>query len=170
MTDFVDEFNSRHSSGFDLNGNPGGDFFTYTASSPSSSFEVDSNLQDDITLIAAALSATSGVGDAENLTGTSTYDGLIDLDTDSLISGVYTPSQYITLMYSQVARDTANAKNDFELYETRMDDMFELRSSISGVDLDEEAARLMEFQASYEASARVLSVTNQLIQEIMNVV
>ena len=51
-----------------------------------------------------------------------------------------------------------------------MDDMFELRSSISGVDLDEEAARLMEFQSSYEASARVLSVTNQLIQEIMNVV
>ena len=51
-----------------------------------------------------------------------------------------------------------------------MDDMFELRNSISGVDLDQEAMKLMEYQASYEAAARVLTVSNQLLGELMNVV
>ena len=46
--------------------------------------------------------------------------------------------------------------------------MFELRSSISGVDLDQEAMKLMEYQASYEAAARVLTVSNQLLGELMN--
>ena len=50
-----------------------------------------------------------------------------------------------------------------------MDDMFELRASISGVDMDQEAMKLMEYQASYEAAAKVLSVSNQLLGELMNI-
>ena len=48
--------------------------------------------------------------------------------------------------------------------------MEELRSSISGVDLDNEAARLIEYQASYEAASKVISVTNQMLQTLMNIV
>ena len=67
-----------------------------------------------------------------------------------------------------LARKVSSAENDFERHSIRMDDMFELRSSISGVDLDQEAMKLMEYQASYEAAARVLTVSNQLLGELMN--
>lgn len=42
------------------------------------------------------------------------------------------------------------------------------RDRISGVDLDEEAANMMTFQRGYQASARFLSVINQLTDQLVN--
>lgn len=41
------------------------------------------------------------------------------------------------------------------------------RESISGVNLDEEAARLIELQQAYQAAARVITVSNSLFDEIL---
>jgi flagellar hook-associated protein 1 FlgK len=42
------------------------------------------------------------------------------------------------------------------------------RSSVSGVSLDEEAANLLRFQRSYEAGARMITITDELLQTILN--
>jgi flagellar hook-associated protein 1 FlgK len=42
------------------------------------------------------------------------------------------------------------------------------RESISGVSLDEEAAELMKFQRAYQASARVVSVIDQMLDTVVN--
>jgi len=42
------------------------------------------------------------------------------------------------------------------------------RDSISGVDLNEEAASMMNLQRGYQASARFLSVINQLTDQLVN--
>jgi flagellar hook-associated protein 1 FlgK len=42
------------------------------------------------------------------------------------------------------------------------------RDSISGVDLNEEAAKMMDLQRGYQASARFLSVINQLTDQLVN--
>ncbi|MEJ2006654.1 MAG: flagellar basal body rod C-terminal domain-containing protein, partial [Acidobacteriota bacterium] len=42
--------------------------------------------------------------------------------------------------------------------------------SISGVSIDEEAAKLVMFQQAYEASAKVVSVVNQLMETTINMV
>lgn len=42
------------------------------------------------------------------------------------------------------------------------------RDQVSGVDLDEEAAKLMSLQRGYSASARFLSVINQLTDQLVN--
>jgi len=41
------------------------------------------------------------------------------------------------------------------------------RESVSGVNLDEEAARLIELQQAYQAAARVITVSNSLFEEIL---
>ena len=95
---------------------------------------------------------------------------MIDIDDLAMFSGgAHTPKQFLTEMYSDLSRKVANAESDYFRETTRMDDMFELRQSISGVDMDEEAMKLMEYQASYEAAARVLTVTNQLLGDLMNI-
>jgi flagellar hook-associated protein 1 FlgK len=43
-------------------------------------------------------------------------------------------------------------------------------ASISGVDLDEEAADLLAWQAAYQAAARVVTATNEMLGELMNIV
>jgi flagellar hook-associated protein 1 FlgK len=42
------------------------------------------------------------------------------------------------------------------------------RQRMSGVDLDEEASRLISFQRAYQASARFLSVIDQLTEQLVN--
>jgi flagellar hook-associated protein 1 len=44
------------------------------------------------------------------------------------------------------------------------------RDSISGVNLDEEAANMMRFQQAYAASAQIISVANSLFDTLMNAV
>lgn len=44
----------------------------------------------------------------------------------------------------------------------------EERSSISGVNLDEELAKMMMYQRAYEANARAFGVFNQMLQELLN--
>ena len=45
-----------------------------------------------------------------------------------------------------------------------------MRAAISGVNFDEEASNLMHYQASYEAAARVITVSNGLLGTLMEIV
>ena len=42
------------------------------------------------------------------------------------------------------------------------------RGAISGVSIDEETTNLIRFQHAYQASARVISVVDELTQTVMN--
>jgi flagellar hook-associated protein 1 FlgK len=44
------------------------------------------------------------------------------------------------------------------------------RESVSGVNLDEEAANLLRYQQAYQAAAQVISVTNSLFDTLINAV
>jgi flagellar hook-associated protein 1 FlgK len=43
-------------------------------------------------------------------------------------------------------------------------------SSVSGVNLDEEAANLVRFQQAYQAAAQVISVSNTLFDSLLGAV
>jgi flagellar hook-associated protein 1 FlgK len=40
--------------------------------------------------------------------------------------------------------------------------------AISGVNLDEEAVRMIEYQRAFQASARVIATVNELLQTLLN--
>jgi flagellar hook-associated protein 1 FlgK len=44
------------------------------------------------------------------------------------------------------------------------------RESISGVSLDEEMVNLIKFQSAYDASAKLISTADELIQTVLNIV
>ena len=54
--------------------------------------------------------------------------------------------------------------------EANRDAAAEAETQFSGVNLDTEAAALMEFQQAYQASARILSTARELFQALMDVV
>jgi flagellar hook-associated protein 1 FlgK len=41
------------------------------------------------------------------------------------------------------------------------------RSEVSGVNLDEEAARLLQFQQAYQASAKVISTASDMFKTLL---
>jgi len=65
----------------------------------------------------------------------------------------------VNTLSAQIQRDAAEGI----LFQTK-----ERRNSLSGVNLDEEAANLLKFQQAYEASAQVISVARTLFQTVLD--
>ena len=53
--------------------------------------------------------------------------------------------------------------------QTFLDQARQAQQSVSGVNLDEEAANLVRYQQAYQASARVIQVGSSLFQDLLNI-
>ena len=69
-----------------------------------------------------------------------------------------------------VGTRTQSAKYAAELSETVAKNLDLDRTSISGVNLDEEAARLLQYQQAYQASAKVIQTAQSLFDSVLNAV
>jgi flagellar hook-associated protein 1 FlgK len=117
----------------------------------------------DPSLFATAGAATAAAGDAGNLIA------LADLEGQDLFSGgTRTAAEAMGDIYTSVGRQAAQAELDRAGNAVRLDDLSSLRESISGVDLDEEAANLLQWQAAYQAAARVVTATNDMVGVLMD--
>lgn len=108
---------------------------------------------------------SNGFGNNENaaLFGELQQAGLLDNNNSSFQQafGRIISSVGVTTQSAKINRDAAEGI----LFQTK-----ERRESLSGVNLDEEAANLLKFQQAYEASAQVISVARTLFQSILDAV
>ncbi len=65
------------------------------------------------------------------------------------------------------ARAAADAERAADNRSVLVDDLSARRSAVSGVNLDEELSRLTLYQQSYAASARILAVVDEMLDELM---
>jgi flagellar hook-associated protein 1 FlgK len=70
---------------------------------------------------------------------------------------------------SQVGSTSANAQTNQSRYSQLASQARSLRSEVSGVSLDEEAVRLVEFQRAYDATARTVTTINQMMDTLMQI-
>jgi flagellar hook-associated protein 1 FlgK len=131
----------------------------------------------DPTAIAAArdLNATAGVlqfaqGDNSNLLAMaalrtqSTNYSVGNFSAASSIEDLYTD----TVAYVGTLRSTAKA--EYSYASARQTQVEELRDEVSGVNLDEEFAKLINFQRAYQSSARLIKTGDDLFSELLNVI
>jgi flagellar hook-associated protein 1 len=57
-----------------------------------------------------------------------------------------------------------------QVQEAFVQDFEQRRQEVSGVNIDEEVTFLIQFQRAFEASARVISITDQMLQTVVNLV
>ena len=76
------------------------------------------------------------------------------------------------MVYGQLASDIGgklnNAKFNKESELQLSAQVTAFRDQISGVSLDEEALNLMQYQRAYEASARMVTVLDEMLQTAVN--
>ncbi|HKW19062.1 MAG TPA: flagellar hook-associated protein FlgK [Terriglobales bacterium] len=152
-------FNSANSSGFDLNGNHGGNVF---ASPPASGAGAAANMAVAITdpaLIAA--SSDGSAGSNGNLANFS------EVQNQTVIAGK-TPADYYGNIVFTVGNDASNATTELQSSQLVLQQLQDQRGSISGVSLDEEAANMTQFQRAYDATAQVVVAVNQMIETVIN--
>lgn len=158
--DLATTLNAAHAAGFDANGAAGGAFFVAptAVSGCAATFAMDPSLLDDPDLFAAAGSAAADPGDATNLVALLDYEG-----ADNFSGSTQTGLEAVSDLLSRVGSDVAAADADATNTDSVLQDLDAMRESISGVDTDEEAIRLIEYQAAYRAAAQVISAANEML-------
>jgi flagellar hook-associated protein 1 len=93
---------------------------------------------------------------------------LAELGQNTVIDG-FTLAGFYGSLAGQVGRDLSQAQNNQSTQEGLLAQARSMREDISGVSLDEEAARLIEYQRAYQAAAQMVSTLNELTSTLMNI-
>jgi flagellar hook-associated protein 1 FlgK len=155
---FVETVNTQHAAGYDLSGDDGGDFFTPvgSAAGAAAAMSVSAAILADNSRIAASSSDTQ-TGDNQNARALAALRNANPSAIDDW--GV---------LVHRVAADRPNSLAELETREDVLAQIESLRSQISGVSIDEEAATMLRFQRAYEANARFFGVVDGLLEEMLS--
>ncbi|MDX1452409.1 MAG: flagellar hook-associated protein FlgK [Oleiphilaceae bacterium] len=85
-----------------------------------------------------------------------------------IANGIVTYGEAYSQIVEEVGTVTNRARLDTDSAKALLDQSKNNRESISGVNLDEEAGRLVQFQAAYNASAQVVSIARELFDTLLN--
>lgn len=76
----------------------------------------------------------------------------------------------LSRMITVIGNDVISAKNSAETGLSVLKRLEEKASSVSGVNLDEEAAQLIRYQQAYNANAKIISLSNQLFEDLLSAI
>lgn len=104
---------------------------------------------------------SGGVGDNRNALRLAAIEteGVLDGGTSDLASAAL-------VLVSQVAITSRNAAFNRDSQETILNQSIERRESVSGVNLDEEAANLIRHQQAFSAAAQAVSVAREMFNQL----
>jgi flagellar hook-associated protein 1 FlgK len=154
----ADAVNAALGSGVDINGAPGAPLFTYQP--PNIAATLATTGITTAQLAAATPAAPGGNGNALILSG---------LETKPTINGLTFAGFYGNLA-AVVGRDVADASDNRSVQQQLLAQARSQRSESQGVSLDEEAVRLIEYQRAYQATAKMVTVLQQLTETTINMI
>lgn len=96
---------------------------------------------------------------------------LAELQSTGILNGSNTTfEQSYTALTSKVGVVTQQVQINLEVEESLLENAIERRESVSGVNLDEEAADLIRYQQAYQALTRVIQVSQELFDSLLTAV
>ncbi|MBE3574014.1 MAG: flagellar hook-associated protein FlgK [Firmicutes bacterium] len=155
--DLVTKFNDQHYKGYDLNGQPGTDFFAPpTPGNPvtAENIRLSDQITNDLGNIAASASAGGAPGDGDNAIALGEALDATRTDYRSLISSLGVDAQH--------------AKNMEDNQTALVSQLDRLSQSVSGVSLDEEMTNMIRFQQGYNAAARLVTTLDEMLDTMIS--
>jgi flagellar hook-associated protein 1 FlgK len=162
--------------GFNVTGGPGGTI-AYDPTTQSGGVEFNFAGYGDMTFTIRGIpqegdrfviaNNTSGIGDNRNMLA------MADLQHTNTLLGSATTTETASFqqVYGQLVSDVGSKTHHAEINATTSKALLERHtaslSSVSGVNLDEEAANLVRFQQAYQAATQVISVANTLFDTLL---
>ena len=77
---------------------------------------------------------------------------------------------YYSGLIGEIGVDAQNASRSFLYKQTMVEQLTSRRESISGVNLDEEMANLIRYQQAFTASARMITLVDEMMDELLNLI
>lgn len=156
-SEFAGAMNAAQHQGFDLSGNAGQDLFAQ-AGGVGAARNITVAFTDPA-LIAA--SSDGSVGSSGNLAN------LLAVRDSALPSGA-TPLNAYANLATQAGDLNASAQAESTASDASLQQLQNQRSSISGVSIDEESAKMIQYQRAFQAAARVISTVDDLTVSVIN--
>jgi flagellar hook-associated protein 1 FlgK len=160
--EITQQVNAIHSVAYDRSGNTGVTFFDPLASATDAArqIKVNSAITADLTKIAAAKQAAGTDNEAATDIG--------NLIHTKVFTGGSVVDQYRSLVFT-LGSDTTNAQGKLEQDSALLHQLENRRDSISGVSIDEETMKILQFQRAYQASASVIRIVDELLQTVLQI-
>ena len=157
----ITEVNAVHSAGIALDGTQN-DFFTGTTAGD---IAVNTALVNDPDKIAAAGPTESVPG------GNGTALAISALQSAPLLNGgTATFGQFYTALVSDIGSELQTARLNASHQSDMSASLMAYRESISGVSLEEEMVRLIQYQHAFEAAAQLINVADEMLETVIQMV
>ncbi|MFQ3610431.1 MAG: flagellar hook-associated protein FlgK [Fimbriimonadales bacterium] len=156
----ITQVNALHSTGYSLNDTTGLLFFDGT---DASNIALHADVSDPANIAASGLISTPGNN------GVALALANLRNQPQAALGGA-SLTQYYRNLVGRVGNDAQVSRNRAETQQLSVEHLTNLRESISGVSLDEEAGKLVQYQRSYQAAARMVSSFDSLLQDVLQFV
>lgn len=157
--------NEVHEQGYNAFNTPGTLFFEPMSSSKDAAdnFRINAQVLADVGRISAGFDpnlpgdnrAANQIADLQHKKGL--FDGNTSID------------EYYNGMVAELGLRAQKANRQTEVQEGVVKQLENLRESISGVNLDEEVASMIEWQKQFDASARVIRTADEMLDTVLNI-
>lgn len=161
----AEKVNEAHSLGVDRYGFTGQKFFDLQGPvrGAAERIGVAREIERDVWKINAG-SAPGAPGDnrVSNLIAGLQYERFMD-------NGASTINDYYNGIVSQMAVDTKQANSTLEYQNNVLMQLKNIRENISGVNLDEEAVKMVEYQKAFDASAKLIKTADEMLETVLSI-
>lgn len=143
-----------------------GEFAVSPVLNPAGYIAINEEIKGDVLSVAAAYPNNQGksmIGDARAAVEIASIR-----NTNVMIGKDRTFDDYFANSVTNVGLKGEQAEMNMLSQNAIMDDLRNLRDSISGVNIDEELAEIIKFQHGYNAAAKFVSVIDQMLDTVIN--
>jgi flagellar hook-associated protein FlgK len=89
--------------------------------------------------------------------------------TQSSSNSFETMDQYYDILVGDIGMLTDEANQNHNFYETMVNQLTDIRDSVSGVNLEEEMVNMMKYQYGFMAASKLVSASDQMLQAVMQI-
>lgn len=157
------EVNSAHQLGFDRRGTQGGAFFQGLQEKAGASkfIKVNQDILNDVNRIAAAAKpGAPGDNTVANVISQIQYQ-------TKMSDGTATLDDYYNSIVGELGVQAAQSNKMRESQGNILQQINTIRESVAGVSLDEEATKMIEFQKTFDASARLIRTADEMFDTVL---
>lgn len=157
------EVNKIHTQGFDRYNKKGEGFFVMPESvkDASQTLQVNHSILNDVGRIVAGASLNApGDNRIANILSSLQYKPVFD--------GTNSFDNYYNSIVGEIGVEASRANSEHESQKNIVKQLENIRESISGVSLDEETAKMIEFQKNFDASARLIRTADEMMDTVLN--
>jgi flagellar hook-associated protein 1 len=161
---FANEVNKAHMSGYDRYNVQGGAFFDLTGpvKGASERLKVSDHILEDAGRIVSGQDPNAPADNrVANVISSLQYQQVMG-------GGQSTFDDFYNNVVGKVGVSASRANSEFQAQKDIVGQLKNIRESISGVSLDEETAKMIEYQKMFDASARLIRTTDEMMETVLN--